>query len=124
MYWDFKQMPITVAVDTTPVIGIVIFTLLSFYRVDSVVVGQYMVVERYQQLWHITDSFCIYRRINHSVIESDVSEAVHFAVAHQEIMERRELSVNGFGRASEAGYNQKIVGQSKIAVAPLPASKI
>lgn len=43
-------MPITVAVDTTPVIGIVIFTLLSFYRVDSVVVGQYMVVERYQQL--------------------------------------------------------------------------
>lgn len=40
-------MPITVAVDSTPVIGIAVFTLLSFYRFDSVVVGYHMVVEGY-----------------------------------------------------------------------------
>jgi len=37
-----------------------------------------------------------------------VPEAVHFAVAHQEVMERREQSVNVFGRASEAGYNASV----------------
>ena len=43
-------MPITVVVDSTPVIGITVFTLLSFYRFDSVVVGHHKVVEGYQQL--------------------------------------------------------------------------
>ncbi len=61
--------------------------------------------------------------INHSVIESDVSEAVHFAVAHQEVMERRKQSANVFGIASEADHNLKIVRQSKITVAPLPATE-
>ena len=40
-----------------------------------------------------------------------------------EVMERRKQSANVFGIASEADHNLKIVRQSKITVAPLPATE-
>lgn len=108
-----------------PLLAFFIFKILLFDFQESVVVGHQTVSERLKKcLRHCLLTFLINSHINHRVIESDVSETVHLAVAYHEIVKRWEQPPYVLGLTAETCDSQEIAGQSKIAVAPLPATEV
>lgn len=102
-----------------------IFKILLFDFQESVVVGHQTIAERFKEcLRHCLLTFLINSHINHRVIESDVSEAVHLAVAYQEFVKRWEEPSYVLGLSAETCDSQEIAGQSEITVAPFPATEI
>lgn len=108
-----------------PLLAFFIFKILLFDFQESVVVGHQAVAEWFKEcLCHCLSTFLINSHINHRVIESDVSETVHLAVAYQEIVKRWEQPSYVLGLTAETCNSQEIAGQSKIAVASFPATEV